>query len=193
MRIILGILVVVALLMLGAAVFAYSGLYNVAASSPHNALTAWLLSTTVDASVARRAAGVEVPDLSDPELKLAGASAFDAMCAICHGAPGRERGALGRGLNPLPPELDHAATDMTPAELFWVTRNGIRFTGMPAWGPTHSDQQLWSLVAFMVELPNLDAQGYQALLSDADEADLTHQHDHDHSDGHGHGQGAADH
>ena len=57
---------------------------------------------------------------------------------------------------------------MTPAELFWVTKHGIRMTGMPAWGATHDDDALWPVVAFMTALPQLDGVGYKTLLEKAD-------------------------
>jgi mono/diheme cytochrome c family protein len=52
---------------------------------------------------------------------------------------------------------------MTPAQLFWVTKNGIRFTPMPAWGPSRSDKELWDVVAFMETLPKMSATEYDAL------------------------------
>ncbi len=52
---------------------------------------------------------------------------------------------------------------MTAAELFWVTKNGIRFTAMPAWGPSHGDQGLWDVVAFLLTLPKLSAAEYDTV------------------------------
>ncbi|AXS81958.1 phosphogluconate dehydrogenase (NAD(+)-dependent, decarboxylating) [Marinobacter sp. Arc7-DN-1] len=52
---------------------------------------------------------------------------------------------------------------MTAAELFWATKQGIRFTGMPAWGPSRSDQELWDIVAFVMTLPKMNAADYDAL------------------------------
>ncbi len=101
--------------------FAYSGLYNVSAISPHSGITDWLLSTTSHASIERRAREVEVPDLEDQALVMAGINDFDSMCADCHGAPGRGPEAMGRGLNPPAPDLAEEAAELTPAELFWVT------------------------------------------------------------------------
>lgn len=147
--------------------FAYSGLYDVSASSSHNGMTSWLLSTTSHASVKRRARSVEVPDLEDESLVLAGINDFDSMCAGCHGAPGREPEAMGLGLNPPAPDLREEATELTTAELFWVTKNGIKMTGMPAWGATHDDSSIWPVVAFMKELPDLDGTAYQAMLESA--------------------------
>ncbi len=144
--------------------FAYSGLYDVSARSPHSGPLDWLLSTTSRASVARRAKGVDVPNLDNDDLVLAGANDFDAMCVGCHGKPGKSPTALARGLDPPAPDLAESARLMTPAELFWVTKHGIKMTGMPAWGASHSDDELWPVVALMLALPTLDADAYRALL-----------------------------
>ena len=154
----------VALAVVVAAGIVYTGLYDVAASSPHNAVTEWLFSTAMHASVARQARDIEMPDLRSEELRLVGISDFDAMCAGCHGAPGRKSKAAGPGLNPQPSDLTESAAKMSPAELFWITKYGIRMTGMPAWGATHDDESLWPVIAFMTELPRLDAAAYNAML-----------------------------
>jgi len=170
MRIVSTIAVVLAAILAGAIVVAYTGWYDVSAREPHTAPVTWFLATVMHNSVERRAAGIEVPDLGDESLVRAGISDYDAMCVECHGAPGRERGATGEGLVPRPPDLAHAAGHMTADELFWVTRNGIRMTGMPAWGETHDDDALWPVVAFLVRLPELDAAGYEALLASASDS-----------------------
>ncbi len=161
------LLIAAALVAIGAIGFAYSGLYDIRASSPHSGPVSWLLSTTSHASIERQAKDVSVPDLSDTALAQAGVNDFDAMCAGCHGAPGKNPEAMGQGLNPPAPDLVESAAQMNPAELFWVTKYGIKMTGMPAWGATHDDDALWPVVAFMTTLPDLDAEGYQALLASA--------------------------
>jgi len=148
--------------------FTYSGLYNVGASSPHSTFSNWLMSTTSRASIRRRAGEVDVPNLDDDELVRAGANDFDAMCVGCHGAPGQEPEAMGQGLNPSAPDLADSAAHLSPAELFWVTKHGIKMTGMPAWGVTHDDDALWPVVALLARLPELDADSYQALLASAE-------------------------
>ncbi len=164
--------------------FVYSGIYDVSAGSSHSGIANWLLSTTSHASVKRQAKAIEVPDLNDDALALAGVNDFTEMCAGCHGAPGREPGAMGRGLNPSPPDLAEAALEMSPAELFWVTKHGIRMTGMPAWGVTHDDDAIWPVVAFITKLPDLDATQYQDLLAHA--KGMGHHADDSANDGHSH-------
>ncbi len=178
--------------------FAYSGIYDVSASSAHSGIVDWLLSTTSHASVERRAKGIDVPDFDDETLILAGVNDFNSMCKGCHGAPGQDPEAMGQGLNAPAPDVAEAAMEMTPAELFWVTKNGIKMTGMPAWGATHDDDAIWPVVAFIRKLPELDATQYQDLLVNAngmghhadDSADEGHSHDNetseitDHDDAH---------
>lgn len=147
--------------------FAFSGIYDVSASSSHSSVVTWLLSTTSHASIERQAKDIEVPNLDDDALALAGVNDFNGMCAGCHGAPGQTPEAMGQGLNPPPPDLAESAAEMSPAELFWVTKHGIKMTGMPAWGATHNDDAIWPVVAFMTKLPELDASSYQDLLENA--------------------------
>ncbi len=148
--------------------FAYSGIYDVSASSSHSSIANWLLSTTSHASVKRQAKDIEMPNLNDDALALAGVNDFNGMCAGCHGAPGQSPEAMGQGLNPPPPDLAESALEMSPAELFWVTKHGIKMTGMPAWGVTHDDNAIWPVVAFVTKLPELDATQYQDLLDNAE-------------------------
>ena len=130
---------------------------------------------------------IEVPDLSDVAMVKAGINDFDAMCSGCHGAPGKPPEAVGQGLNPPAPNLVESAAGMSPSELFWVTKHGIKMTGMPAWGATHDDSALWPVVAFMSALQGMSGDDYQALLAGAAGAghhapDETRDHDGDSDD-----------
>ena len=126
------IVVIVAVLAGLGVAFINSGIYNVAATYPDIAPVAWVMGHTMDNSVKRHAAGIEVPPLDDPKMLQLGLSHYREMCTECHGAPGVEIGAAGKGLNPDPPELTEAASDWKPNELFWITKYGVRMTGMPA-------------------------------------------------------------
>ena len=188
MKILSTLIVAAAIVVLGVIGFAYSGFYDVSASASHNGIVHWLLSITSDASIERHAGAVEVPDLDDEARVLAGVNDFNSMCIGCHGAPGIEPEAMGQGLNPPAPDLAEEAAEMTPAELFWVTKHGISMTGMPAWGVTHDDSSIWPIVALMIKLPGLDEAGYQSLLASAQ----GHGHHADDSSGGQHSHGAID-
>jgi len=166
---ILGIFVIL-VVMTSAAV--YSGAYNVAASKPANPVIAWLLHAVMVNSVewhARRAR----PPADDAPGRL-GFGHYREHCVGCHGGPGLPPSDLARGLNPRAPDLAGAAGRWSPAQLFWIVKNGIEMTGMPAWGPSHTDQELWQIVAFLRDLPTLSAEQYQAM-------DRQHAHSHAHS------------
>lgn len=157
------------LLVLGAALlafgFIYFGIYDVAAARPHASPTHWMLRTLTARSVAARADRVredEIPDLSDTILVRRGSEHFRDTCVVCHGAPGVERSEMAEGLNPEPPAL-HEELPWTDRELFWIVENGMKFTGMPAFGPTHSEEDLWSMVAFMRRLPEISPEEYAAM------------------------------
>lgn len=144
-----------------------SGAYNVAATEAHAGPLAWFLDTSMERSVRYHAEEVAIPDLSDAGLLESGFSHYDAMCAECHGAPGMEPSEVGQGLNPSPPLLTEEAPEWTPAELFWIVKHGVKMTGMPAFGPTHEDGDLWALVAFLQELPTMSPEEYRTMAESA--------------------------
>ena len=196
MKAVIALLVCVSIAVLAVVAIIYSGIYDVSASAPHSGPVAWVLSTTMRQSVARRARNIEVPTLNDREIQLTGINDYDAMCAECHGSPGAQLSAVALGLNPPPPDLVESVKHMTAADVFWVTKHGVRMTGMPAWGESHSDDQLWPIVAVVLLLPELDADQYTELLRSAenhghhsndtveqpqrDETQDEHRHNHDH-------------
>ena len=148
-----------------ASVVVYTGIYNVAADTPHTQSVYWLLKTMRERSVAVRAASVVVPpDLDDQRRIASGAAQYAEMCSGCHLAPGMKRTEISRGLYPRAPEL-RRGTNLTPAEEFWVVKHGIKLTGMPAWGVTHNN--VWDVVAFMRKLPDLSPEQYQSIVKSA--------------------------
>lgn len=157
------------------------GWVNVGALWPDPPPVAWWLHATYERSVARRAADIGEPvDLDDPAGVLAGARAFNEICSVCHTPPGLSPTVQSQGLNPAPPELSQLLDERTPAQAFWVIRNGVRMTGMPAFGPTHSDEQLWQLVAFLRQAVGMDAAGYADLMERARQVPVGDGHRHRH-------------
>jgi mono/diheme cytochrome c family protein len=159
------ILVVILALVVGVLaglVVMYSGWIDVAATTPDTGLKAWVLSETMDHSVKYHAKNIQAPRLDDPGMIRNGFAHFDQRCAGCHGAPGRARGDMSRGLNPEPPSLVTVLDEWTPAELFWITKNGIKMTGMPAFGVSRTDDELWAIVAFLRKLPDIEPEQYVA-------------------------------
>ena len=145
----------------GGLLLIYSGAYNVAATEDHWDVTRWVLNTTQQNSVGARADDVDGAVPTDSAEILHGFEHFHAMCVQCHGAPGIDRGELGQGLNPVPPRLHRVADRWTDQELFWITKHGIRLAGMPAFGTTHSDEQLWGIVGFVRRLEGMSTEEYR--------------------------------
>lgn len=159
----------------------YSGIVDVGATQPHDALTRWLLHTGMRQSVRHHAEGITVPPLYDPKTIMDGFRHYREMCVGCHLAPGIDNSEIRAGLMPKPPRLQLAAERWKPAELFWIVKHGVRMTGMPAWGATHSDDKIWAMVAFLEKLPGMTAAQYQQMDRDAGQGDGGADHDHDHA------------
>ena len=100
------------------------------------------------------------PFTSSPELLQESARHFADHCASCHGNDGSGNTEVGRNLYPPAPDMRLADTQqLSDGELYYIIHNGIRWTGMPAWGePGNSnDQDSWKLALFIRHLPNLTA------------------------------------
>lgn len=154
-----------------AVAYAYvnAGLYPIGADVPHNKATYWLLETLRERSIARAAAEIDVPDLNDSQLLLSGGPDYNDMCAQCHLKPGRTQSDMSIGLYPSPPNLTLPEDEQANSarRQFWIIKHGIKASGMPAWGPTHDDQRIWAMVAFIQKLPSLTPEQYQILTTRA--------------------------
>ncbi|WHZ11192.1 MAG: Cytochrome c family protein [Burkholderiaceae bacterium] len=155
----LGVLVV------GAGVFVYSGVYDIGADDAHTRPMSAVLQTLRERAIEVRAKDLAVPDLGDPQLVLKGAGQYAAMCAGCHLAPGRKDSELRMGLYPQPPNLSRERVD--PKQAFWIIKHGIKMSAMPAWGRSHDDPTIWSMVAFLQKLPDMTPAEYQDMVAKA--------------------------
>ena len=156
----------------GAVAVVFGGVYDVSATKEHVQPLYTVMETTMHASVRRHSAGVAVPALGDPAQVAKGAACFRDHCVLCHGAPGVAQGAAGQGMQPLPGPLVDGAQRWRPAELYWITRHGIKMSGMPAWEFRFDEAELWAVVAFLQHLPSLDAAAYGRLQAGAGDCEL---------------------
>lgn len=142
-----------------------SGIIPIKASSEHWPITKWLLSFTMSRSVAMNSIGIEAPsDLGTPAMVMKGAGHFQTGCVFCHGSPISEKPRIAQGLRPTPPRLQDKIGDWTPEELFYIVKHGVMFTGMPAFPSQQRDDEVWAVVAFLLELPDLDKAAYRELV-----------------------------
>jgi mono/diheme cytochrome c family protein len=161
-----GVLIVLGCIIVGGGAFVLSGDYNVAADVPHWKVTLLLLEAVKDRSIAAHSKGITVPSLNEEGLIQVGFPHFQETCRLCHGAPGYPREEFAEGLYPNPPFLGshELQRELGDRELYWIVKNGLKMTGMPAFGKTHSEEQLWGIVAFLRRLPSLDSRSYEQMV-----------------------------
>lgn len=152
-----------AALMGGVFVFAWSGLYDIAASGGHWKIVERFLEFGMRNSVKTGAAGIQAPQLDNPDLIRLGAAHFHRGCAFCHGAPGMPVNPIAKQMLPSPPDLSVSMRPWKERELFWIVKHGFKYTGMPGWVALEREDEIWAVVAFLTRLPTLDAQGYRDL------------------------------
>ena len=144
----------------GAAGFIWAGFYNVGATQQHLQPVFSVFKVAMHRSVRLHARNIEPPPLEDETMIRRGATCFHDKCAQCHGAPGVAQGDIGKSMQPLPGPLVDATQYFHPRELYWITRHGIRLSGMPAWEFRLTDGEIWDVVAFLQHLPDLTPQAY---------------------------------
>lgn len=152
---------------IGAAVFFLGGFYSVAATAEDPGIVRWALIQARTASINRHATDQPPANINDAQTVQAGAKAFAAHgCANCHGAPGVPWQKYSEGLNPDPPDLKKVVDQQTPAQLFWVVKNGINMTGMPSFQLAGAkDEEIWAIAAFLKKLPTVSDADYKAWTS----------------------------
>lgn len=157
--------VCVILLFAGAALFVYSGAYNVAATQHHLAPVYYLVSLTMRQSIKRRAASISAPESFSAARVERGLPLYREHCVECHGAPGVPPNDVAFGLYPQPPNLVDVVRRWTRPEVFWAIKYGVKMTAMPAWHYRLSDEQIWDVVALLEVLPGYSPARYQTMTS----------------------------
>ena len=92
-----------------------------------------------------------------PEPKVSvetGSEHYGLDCSICHADDGRGQRPPGNWMYPRAADLtSERVQDYSDPELFWIIKNGIRFTGMPAFAKVETDDHIWDLVNYVRTLP----------------------------------------
>ena len=152
-----------------------TGSYNVAASNKHNPVVGWALHTTMENSVRDHAEDLgPAPKFTSAMIERGGVE-YKAMCVRCHGGIGEKRSEWANAMLPQPPALAHAAQEWSPQEVFWMVKHGIKMSAMPAFGTTHDDPTIWSIVAFVNQMPQMNEAQYAAIK--AEHGEEGHEHD----------------
>ena len=181
MKYLLTIVIVLAVLIVGALLYVWSGSYNIAATEPHWSITSSLIDALKDRSIEVRSEDIHPPNLDDPKLTVLAFSHYHEMCRLCHGAPGYLPEEFAAGLYPSTPSMTKGdfQKELTDAEIYWIVKHGIKLTGMPAFGPHHKDEILWGLVALTKEMPKMSPEQYQRQVKEMGlEEEMSHGHKH---------------
>jgi hypothetical protein len=107
-------------------------------------------------SLPRNAREAKNPFTETPEILKEASHHFADHCASCHANDGNGNTEMGRNLYPRSPDMRQPTTQqLSDGELYYIIHNGVRWTGMPAWGTSDDDPDTWKLVLFIRHLPSL--------------------------------------
>lgn len=132
-------------------------------------LEGWVATTSLRANLARYAPkGANPVPLTEANL-MTGIDLYGRNCAVCHGTPGSGEPGIAKGEYPKPPQFgSHPQTNSRTAShypqghTFWIIKNGIRLTGMPAWQGVLNDQEIWTVALFLDQKDKLPPAAQQA-------------------------------
>jgi mono/diheme cytochrome c family protein len=153
-----GVIISFLVALIGAYVLLQSGLIPANADAEPGGIELWAAGTSLNATLRNQAPKQANPvALSNANL-IEGIALYGQHCAICHGTAAGASSAspVAKGLYPAPPQLAEEGVEDDPEGIsYWKIKHGIRLTGMPAWGPALSDQQIWTLALFLKHMDKL--------------------------------------
>ncbi len=122
-----------------------------------------IMKPAIRAAVKRSAANLSAPSAATEDSIIAGGKLYVMGCMGCHGEPGKPFAEDFANYPPVP-QLPHVGTQYSETEIYWIIKHGVRMTAMSAYGPFYSDEQLWSLAAFIQRVDKLTPAEIQAIL-----------------------------
>ncbi len=148
-------------IVVGAVMFLYIGSRGISAKAEPGRFETLMARTMRRFAVPSGERDLKNPLALTNDVVAAGMSHYADHCAACHGNDGSGETTIGVGLYPKPPDMRLSATQsLTDGELFYIIENGIRLTGMPAWGDGTPEgaEGSWHLVHLIRKLPTLTAE-----------------------------------
>jgi mono/diheme cytochrome c family protein len=143
--------VIATVVVLVAAVFAVSqyGLYPIGADNQPSGIERMLSMRAMDVYADKHKPNGDNPVLPTEATLTAGAVKYEAHCALCHGGAAAKISVMQNKFNPPAPQLVNKVPHDPDAWIFWVTKHGVRMTGMPSWDGVLSDGEIWQITAFI--------------------------------------------
>jgi mono/diheme cytochrome c family protein len=153
-----GITLTVAIALISVCALLYSGMIPANADAKPGGLELWMAGTSLDATLDRYAPKEQNPVALTDQNLLEGVRLFAENCAVCHGSAkgANSPSPIAKGEYPRPPQLATDGVEDDPkGDSFWKIKHGIRLTGMPAFGYTLKDEQIWTLALFLKHMDKL--------------------------------------
>ena len=163
--VVLGVALTLVVALIGAYALAQSGLIPANADAKPGQLETWMARTSLDATLRRDAPKEQNPVALTEQNLLNGVHLFAQNCAVCHGSAKGDASSspIAKGLYQKPPQLATAGVEDDPGGVsFWKIKHGIRLTGMPSFGDSLSDQEIWTLALFLKHMDKLPSAVQQA-------------------------------
>lgn len=152
---VLGIVITILVLLIGGLGLALLGFLPTRANSAPPKFESHIAMSALDNSVDRHAARVVNPVPATDENLIDGMKVYTMNCAVCHGGVDRQVAVLGKSFYPPAPSLILHPPDDSEWHLYYVIRNGVRYTGMPAWDKTLTEPEMWKVTAFLTRIDKL--------------------------------------
>jgi thiosulfate dehydrogenase len=155
---VLGVALTLALGLVGAYSLVRSGFIPANADAKPVWLETWMAHTSLEATLSRDAPTEQNPVAPTEQNLLSGVHLFAQNCAVCHGSAEGDKSPspIAKGEYPPPPQLATDGVEDDPEGMsFWKIKHGIRLTGMPSFGYTLTDQEIWTLALFLKHMDKL--------------------------------------
>jgi thiosulfate dehydrogenase len=162
-----GVAITFGVALIGAFALVESGFIPANADVKPGWLETWMARTSLNATLSRVAPKEQNPVALTEQNLIEGVHLFAQNCAVCHGSAKGDKSPspIAKGLYQKPPQLaTNGVEDDPEGESFWKIKHGIRLTGMPSFGNTLKDEQIWTLALFlkhMDKLPPIAEQAWQ--------------------------------
>jgi mono/diheme cytochrome c family protein len=160
-KFILGIIVTLLVLILGGLGFATLGFFPTHANVAPPEWEHHLANAAVDASMERHAPHLTNPLPPTDQNLIDGMKLYTMNCAVCHGGLDRKPASLSNSFYPPVPNIVTDPPDDPEWHIFFTIRTGVRYTGMPAWDKTLSEQDIWKITALISHLEKLPSGAQQ--------------------------------
>lgn len=152
------VLIFFGLLGAGAWVYMKVAMHGFSARSEPSRTETMMATYARNTAMPRSAKRLKNPVVFTPDVQREAMAHFADHCAVCHADNGSGQTMFGKGMYPKPPDLRLSRSQkMTDGEIFYIIENGIRMSGMPAFGGAGTEEDSWKLVSFIRYLPRLTA------------------------------------